>query len=102
MAKHLTSNKFAEVFLNDWGNFKYEIKYRPKDGNGTIIFEWIFISYSGHGKIDISNGELCNYFGNNYSTITLTSPRNLSVKHSDALYNDPDLAIVFENIIKGL
>ena len=102
MLKRLMTNRFARVFLDEWNNFKYEIISRPSDSNGKIRFSWTFKKYSGYGEIDIKNGELCNIFGDNFSNMTISKPRDLDIKTNDALYNDPDLAIVFKKIILGM
>ena len=101
MSKRLTINRFARVFLDEWNEFKYEIVEKPIDCNGEIRFNWKFKKYSGNGRIDIKNGELCNCFGDNYSNMSVLDPSNLNIKTNDALYNDPELSIVFKKIILG-
>ena len=104
MSKKFKTEDFSSAILESWEDFKItDIKKCEQTPRPQLMFHWRFKGYEGVGHIDYDdNFRLRNEFGNNDSYLSLTikcREKHPSLKPTASLYNDKNLAIVFQRIL---
>lgn len=104
MAKELKTNKYSDAILESWDDFVVtDLSINQETSKPQLRFHWRFNNYYGSGEIDYDNNfRLRNVFGDNYSHLSLSSDCRrvkAGIKPTDSLYDDLDLAIVFQRIL---
>lgn len=103
MSKYLLTNNFSSAILENWDDFKIvDIKINEYSNKPAYRFHWTFKKYQGSGEIFFKNGKVCNEFGDNDSSLSIISPKSISVKSTCCLYNDPGLEEVFNRILNQI
>ena len=104
MGKHFKTNDFSSAILESWEEFVVtNIKECELTKEPQLMFDWIFKKYNGVGNIDYDDAfKLRNEFGDNYSHLALSMEcrdKHPTLKPTDSLYNDSNLAIIFQRIL---
>ena len=100
MSKQLSTNRFSNAILAEWDDFiVFDFQDDRSLNKPKLKFKWKFHKYSGIGEIDYEGCVTRNTFGDNYSSMTICTPKNISTKQNCSLYNDKGLEEVFNKIL---